>query len=108
QSPNFEPYCLLSYSANEDIFGVTGPAPGSSNFSDNEGQPWKDGRSGDTNPVRAKRLEGRLDQIYRPSEVMLFCDGGNEDDPHWPALALSNGPVNGPYLQNYERYWGRL
>lgn len=108
QNSVFEPYCLMSYAANEDVFGVTGCVPRGTRFEDYEGQPWKNGQSGETNPPRAKRLEGRMDQIYRPSEVTLFCDGGNEDNPDLPALTLSNGPLNGPYLANYERYWGRL
>ncbi len=95
-------YGILSYSANEDIFGVTDPIYG------NEGQPWKDGRSGDTTPPRCKRLEGRMDRVIRPSEVALFCDGGNEENEKEPALLITNGPVNGPYIENYERVWGRL
>jgi len=95
---------LISYSANEDVFGVTDPYPGNGD----EGQPWKDGRTGDTQPPRCRRLEGRMESIIRPSEVALFCDGGNEDNDREPALLISNGAPNGPYLENYERYWGRL
>jgi prepilin-type N-terminal cleavage/methylation domain-containing protein len=108
QNPTFEPYCLLSYAANEDVFGVTGCVPGGTNFADYEGQPWKEGETAETKPPRATRLEGKLERIHRPSEVTLFCDGGNEDNPDWAALTLSNGPVHGPYLQNFERIWGRL
>ena len=87
---------IISYSANEDVFGVTNPDHG-------EGKPWKEGerRAG-------LRLEGRMNKIIRPSEVALFCDGGNEDRRKEPALLISNGDMNGPYLENYERYWGRL
>ncbi|UCD29322.1 MAG: type II secretion system protein, partial [Planctomycetota bacterium] len=89
-------YGIISYSANEDVFGVTNPKNG-------EGKPWKEGqREG------GRRLEGRMDKIFRPSEVILFCDGGNEDSKGEPALLISNGGVNGPYLENYEKYWGRL
>lgn len=87
---------VISYSANEDVFGITNPF-------DLEGKPWKNGqRQGGT------RLEGKMEKIIRPSEVVLFCDGGNEDSPSNPALLITNGDVNGPYLENYEKYWGRL
>lgn len=98
----------ISYAANEDVFGITNPR-------DNEGQPWKEdpkthvGRSGDETPPRAKRLEGDMGKIVRPSEVALFCDGGNEDASDEPALLITNnGSMNGPYLENYEWVWGRL
>lgn len=97
-----EMYGIVSYAANEDVFGVTNPR-------DNEGQPWKDGRSGDTNPARAKRLEGKMDRIIRPSEVALFCDGGREDTDTEPALLITNNAgMLGPYLEHYEYFWHRL
>jgi len=86
----------ISYSANEDVFGVTNPF-------NNEGRPWKNGQRD-----AGRRLEGRMDRIIRPSEVVLFCDGGNEDVREEPALLITNGYVNGPYLENYEKYFGRL
>jgi prepilin-type N-terminal cleavage/methylation domain-containing protein len=101
-------YGIMSYSANEDVFGVTGVAPGGTSMSDQEGQPWKDGLAADTKPARARRLEGRMDSILRPSEVALFCDGGNEDWPKDPALLITNGNAWGPYLENYEYACGRL
>ena len=87
---------IISYSPNEDVFGVT-------NHRNGEGKPWKEGRR-----EAAQRLKGKMDSIIRPSEVALFCDGGNEDNIEEPALLISNGDVNGPYLENYEFYWGRL
>lgn len=112
-------YGVMSYAINEDIMGVTEP-PGGDHIHVGEGQPWKDGRSGDDlppKPIRARRLEGRLDRVIRPSEVVLFCDGGNEegDENHrkQPTLLITNGPgprgeVHGPYLENYEWAWARL
>jgi len=97
-SPQAPPgvFGVVSYSANEDVFGVTHPRSG-------EGKPWKDGQRN-----AGKRLEGRMDKIIQPSEVVLFCDGGNEDNKEEPALLISNGQMNGPYLENYEKFWGRL
>lgn len=98
----FDMYGIISYAANEDVFGITNPR-------DNEGQPWADGRSGDTTPPRAKRLEGKLERIIRPSEVIMFCDGGNEDASGEPCLLITNsGSMHGPFLENYEMVWGRL
>ena len=102
---------VLSYAANEDIFGVTGSDPGSGNFSDGSGQPWKDGTFGDASPPRATRLEGKLDKVVRPSEVALFSDGGSETRPGEASLLITdplNGNINGPFLENFERTWGRL
>jgi len=86
---------VVSYSANEDVFGVTQLGESA--------RPWANGRR-NARPM----LEGRMDKIIRPSEVALFCDGGNEDNEEEPALLISDSGVNGPYLENYERTWGRL
>ncbi len=100
----------VSYAANEDVFGISDPTT-----NPREGQPWSEdpkthvGRSGDETPTRAKRLEGDMGKIVRPSEVVLYCDGGNEDASNEPALLITNsGSMNGPYLENYEWVWGRL
>jgi len=110
-SPTGTTVGAISYSANEDVFGVSDPTT-----TPREGQPWSAdpktgvGRTGDENPMRAKRLEGDLGKIVRPSEVVLFCDGGNELYKDEPALLITNGDsrLHGPYLENYEWYWGRL
>lgn len=110
-----EIFGILSYAVNEDVFGFTrGPNwPGLAN----EGQPWKDGQSGDATPARCRRLEGRLEHILRPSEVVLFIDGGNEEARDraqtlgYPPLVLTNessGNIRGPYVENFEAVWGRL
>lgn len=103
----FDMYGIMSYAANEDVFGITEP-PGAGIMYAGEGQPWADGQNTETDPPRARRLEGKFEKIIRPSEVVLFCDGGNEDNKAEPALLITNGPVNGPYLENYERAHGRL
>jgi prepilin-type N-terminal cleavage/methylation domain-containing protein len=106
-------YGLLSYAANEDVFGVTEPK-GANLDGAGEGAVWANGVSGDTGwPPRASRCEGRLDRIVRPSEVALFSDGGNEEAPSKPMLLLTKAPsgpgtIHGPYLENYELAWGRL
>jgi prepilin-type N-terminal cleavage/methylation domain-containing protein len=92
-------YGVCSYAANEDVLGITNPT-------DCEGQCWKDGRWADTKPPRAPRLEGRLDRIVRPSEVVLYCDGGNEDSPTTPDLLITTYQ-DGPYISNFE-HSGRL
>ncbi len=106
---------IMSYAANEDVFGVTGAQPGhvaANAMKDLEGQPWKDGSAAQTTGLggpHAKRLEGKLDNIVQPSTVVLFCDGGNEDNPENPALLITNdASINGPYLENYEKAYGRL
>ncbi|MDM8005210.1 MAG: hypothetical protein QUV05_03535 [Phycisphaerae bacterium] len=100
----FDMFGVISYAANEDVMGVTNPeVPGVNDPEDGEGRPWNNGVQ-----EGGRRLEGRMDRIIRPSEVVLFCDGGNEDISGEPALLISNGPMNGPYLENYERVHGRL
>jgi len=103
----FTMYSINSYSINEDILGATNP-------NDEEGQPgaadrttgkW---RSDYIRPARARRLEGKLDKIIRPSEVALTSDGGNEDNPYGYRLLLTNGNRNGPYFENYEASQERL
>lgn len=98
----FDMYGVISYAANEDVMGITNPE-GDGAGDDGEGKPWKNGVQ-----EGGRRLEGRYERIVRPSEVVLFCDGGNEDIKGEPALLISNGPVNGPYLENYEKIHGRL
>lgn len=49
-----------------------------------------------------------MDRIVRPSEVALYSDGGNELEKEEAAMLITNGAVNGPYFENYERYWNRL
>jgi len=92
-------YGILSYAANEDLLGVTQPK---------ELGCWKDGgpiRNTDPKPPDSDRLAGKLDRIVRPSEVLLFCDGGNEERPRQPVLITTipepgGRAINGPYLEN--------
>lgn len=101
-----EMYGLVSFAANEDVFGVTDPTPVASPSW--EGQPWADGKSGDEAGPRAKRLEGKMEKIIDPSTVVLFCDGGREEFENEPCLLITNGGgMHGPYLENYEIYWNR-
>jgi hypothetical protein len=115
-----EMYGTLSYAANEDVFGITNPHSG-------EGQPWRyppgadetnwlnavgDQGGGDRSQWRAWRLEGRIGDIYQPSTVALFTDGGPLDEGDaqvsLPQLLITNGQIHGPFLENYEAYWQRL
>ncbi len=83
----------FSYAANEDVFGVTEPK--------DRWACWKDGMARPSG-AGADRLRGRLEGIIRPSQVILFCDGGNESRPQL-ALQFFTYPdrqINGPYLEN--------
>jgi prepilin-type N-terminal cleavage/methylation domain-containing protein len=104
----FDLYGIISYSVNEDVLGITNPGVINPGYK-GEGQCWKDGHPATWAwPATAPRLEGRLDRIVRPSEVVMFCDGGNEDNKDEPALLISNGSTHGPFLANYEYGTGRL
>jgi prepilin-type N-terminal cleavage/methylation domain-containing protein len=100
-----ELYGTFSYAANEDVFGITGSFPCSGNMS-GSGTAWNDG-AGDA----GKWLEGRLDRVIRPSEVALFTDGGNEDNPRNPSFLLTSGAtdqIRGPFLENVSARYARL
>lgn len=96
-------WCALSYAANQDIMGHSLSDPG---------QPvddeyiWANG-----NPKGGQRLLGRVDKVIRPSEVALFCDGGRDDATGTtlskPTLLIAM-ETKGPFLENFERKWGRL
>ena len=67
----------LSYSINGDIFDLDLGWP----------QVWRDGGLNGTN------LEGRLDRVVRPFEVLLFVDGQQTDSDHTSRmLASGHGP----------------
>ena len=91
---------LLSYGMNEDICGVS--QPGESAVC------WAYGQSSTAQGPRppAKRLEGRLENVFQPSEVMLFGDIGGADRSR-PALYNTDGAY-GPYLEHAQRRLGRL
>jgi prepilin-type N-terminal cleavage/methylation domain-containing protein len=92
-------YGIMSYAANEDVLGVT--------YANGSGQCWKDGGIPSGTPHRAPRLQARFDKIIRPSEVAMFCDGGNEEDPQDAKLLIS-GFGHGPYIENFEFNQARL
>lgn len=106
----FTMYGMVSYAPNEDILGQTRPA----NLSGGgEGQCWrllKDhpndegwAANNNPNPAQAPRLEGRIDRIERPAEVVLFCEGGREyTTSSIPALFISSYVAHGPYIENAE------
>jgi hypothetical protein len=84
------------------------------NPNDEEGQPGAADRTTGmwrcdyTRPARAKRLEGKIDKVIRPSEVAFTSDGGNEENPYGYRLLLTNGSAHGPYFENYEYSTERL
>lgn len=88
-------YGTLSYAINEDIVGDDRVFP------DSEGACFKDGVVNG-----GQRLQGMLDKIVRPSEVLMFVDGGTdtlesdagvEDNQPWN-LVLSKD-AQGPLLE---------
>lgn len=99
-------YGAFSYSANEDVFGLLGtvpgpggdPAIGQSQYVVHQGYAWIEGGHGDAQRG-GEWLGGRLDKIVRPSEVVLFSDGGNEKFPKAYCFLLSSGS-DGPLLED--------
>jgi prepilin-type processing-associated H-X9-DG protein len=107
-------YGFLSYAINEDIVG---------DRTDQANLPpvWKEGIRG-MEPGAGERLQGNIDRVVRPQEVLLFVDsgadaaesgeaaaenlvlsgGGNPNDPN------NYGPPRGPLLEHFERAYGRL
>ncbi|MBI4578872.1 MAG: prepilin-type N-terminal cleavage/methylation domain-containing protein [Planctomycetes bacterium] len=94
---------FLSYAVSEDITGDR------VELGDPGGPVWKDGNMGGK-AGGGERLQGMLDKVIRPSEVLLFVDGGARD-------AASDGKGNliisrlarGPLLEYAEKQWnGRL
>jgi Tfp pilus assembly protein PilE len=105
-------YGAFSYSANEDVFGLTGVVPNTSSGDpaagnalniwpgekDRRGHAWKDGL-----PSNGPWLAGRLEKIIRPSEVVLYTDGGKEGFPRTQCFLLSDG-AKGPLLEDLSRH----
>lgn len=104
-------YGYLSYGVNEDIVG---------DRTDSTSVPpvWKDGRRGMTAGA-GERLRGKVEQVIRPSEVLLFVDcGADVTNPSAAeTLILSGGqnPTNtsvgaphGPLIEHFEAAYGRL
>ena len=77
---------ILSYSINHDLFGT----------SIGGGRTWRDGKA-----QTGRRLEGNLINIVRPSEVVVFIDGGNDPYSYDGALIIDSDHGNGPYLPGY-------
>lgn len=99
----------LSYSVNEDLCGE-------SELPDRGTMVWKDGQPGRPDPGydrAGRRMRGRIDHVYQPAGVILFADGGpGSDEGIWngDAIALMHTDLceEGPFLEDYERYWSRL
>ncbi len=81
-------HMVVSYAFNGDLFGVSKHARVAS------GEQWPTSETDTGSPLTGSnpedniwdqgyggyspKLAGQLDRIKRPSEVMMFCDGGNE------------------------------
>jgi len=104
---------ITSYGVSIDVFGV-------STFAwENRGYMcWRNGgprekmtkAQATANGWGGPRLAGKLDKIIRPSEVVIFSDGGNEQKAIPPAgeLMSSHHPplkINGPFLANAVKTW---
>jgi prepilin-type N-terminal cleavage/methylation domain-containing protein/prepilin-type processing-associated H-X9-DG protein len=70
-SPNYWYVGYLSYGINLDVVGVRSAA----DKAQNRNGVWCNGNPSGT-PGSADSLAGRLDRIVRPSEVLMFVDGG--------------------------------
>jgi prepilin-type N-terminal cleavage/methylation domain-containing protein len=92
-----------SYAINEDICGYNEP-----------GSPmvWKEGHRGTVGDQEAgDRMQGRLEHIYQPSDVILFAEGGpGGPDISWDlSIALMHTSyARGPLLEDVERVWSRF
>jgi prepilin-type N-terminal cleavage/methylation domain-containing protein len=108
-------YGIISYAVNRDVFGAT---PGAwCDPCDPLGRPWDNGTGFSS---RRYRLEGQVGRIFQPSEVVLFSDGGKDDDPTRYGLLetsvkkkdadsiISGDDIHGPYLENAEYTNGQL
>lgn len=84
---------LLSYGPSEDVFGL------------NKGFAWR-GTNG--TPEKADQLQGKMDYIRRPAEVLLFCDAGNEWKKAGRVLVRSDPAYNTPFLESFELNATRL
>ncbi len=100
----------LSYGINWDIAGVR-----------RAGSPgiWKEGNHSYT-AGSGDHLRGRLDQVVRPSEVMMFVDAGigegkeaNLSKPGAPTILTTSGPTNnnaqvpaGPLIEYIDAVYG--
>jgi prepilin-type N-terminal cleavage/methylation domain-containing protein len=95
---------FLSYGINEDVVGTEVSA------SANPGC-WKDGNRGELSPLAGHRLQGNMDRIFNPSEVLLLADAGPssvaeaEDGSQGYANLFISAQSPGPYLGDFQLQW---
>jgi prepilin-type N-terminal cleavage/methylation domain-containing protein len=101
-------WAYLSYAVNEDLCGESEPP-------DRGTMVWKEGYPGRPEPtytLAGRRMQGRIDRVYQPDDVILFADGGPGGDAgiwNGDAIALMHTDLcDGPFLENYEQVWSRL
>lgn len=92
----------LSYGINEDIVGAD-LDPGNPSC-------YRDGHLGEKNdPEAGKRLQGRLDRVKRPSEVLLMVDAGTDagtvDGNSELANLVISAQAHGPMLEDFQQRW---
>ncbi|MFQ5804826.1 MAG: type II secretion system protein [Phycisphaerae bacterium] len=99
-------WAFNSYAINEDICG---------DDIDFGTMVWKDGQPGRPHVQWTKagrRMQGRIDRVYQPDDVILFGDGGPGGEAgvwNGDAIALMHTDLcAGPFLEDYERTWSRL
>lgn len=95
---------FLSFGINEDVVGTE------VNASANPGC-WKDGHRGEVDPLAGRRLQGNMDRIYNPSEVLLLADAGPstvaeaEQGSQGYANLFISAQAPGPYLGDFQLQW---
>ena len=84
-------FARISYSINRDIFSHGWGRPFDTDYRQRYRHIWRQG-----NPHGGYALEGRLEGVVRPSEVIMFADGGGRAD----------SSVGYAYLEFYSGGWG--
>ena len=90
----------LSYGINEDIVGA--------DLQSNNPACYRDGHLGESNDSQAgARLQGRLDRVNRPAEVLLMVDAGADAGNESGELAnlVISAKAQGPELQDFQQRW---
>ena len=95
-APESHVFCAVSYRMSQDLFDY----PNSRSTYPRLRQAWRNGAADN-----GERLAGRLDRVIRPSEVVMFADGGSASS--LLIFSSRNGPFWSDWPFHADQTWRR-